>query len=149
MSHFYQDKILNYSAEKLYQIIIDVESYPEFLPWCKFAKITKYIDINQFEADLTVNFKAVMQKYTSLVVGDFDADKKNFTVTAKAISGPFRKLETKWHIIAIDSDVSNVSCEINFEFSSRLIDKMLSSVFTIASQKMISAFEERAKNLFG
>ena len=148
MSHFYQEKILQYSAEQLYKIIIDVESYPKFLPWCKFSQITKIYSPNNFEADLTISFKSIMQKYTSLVVGDFDENNKIFTVNATAINGPFKKLETKWKVVEVANDLSKIVCQVDFEFSSAIIGKMLATVFNIASQKMITAFENRAKFLY-
>ena len=147
MSHFYQEKIVNYSANLLYNIIIDVESYPQFLPWCQFSQIVKQIDSSHFEADLTINFKGITHKYRSLVIGNFNEQQKAFKVDATAINGPFKKLETKWNVVYIDENISKISCEIDFEFSSLLIGKMLSGVFAIASQKMILAFEERAKSI--
>jgi coenzyme Q-binding protein COQ10 len=139
-----QHKILPYPAKKMYDLVMDIEKYPEFLPWCKQAKITKKISEENLEADLLINFKNFFEKYTSDVKhGKSSLDE--YFVDVVAIQGPFKSLVNKWKF----RDLENGKCEIEFflefEFNSIFLTKMIGVIFSKAAEKMMTAFEERAK----
>jgi coenzyme Q-binding protein COQ10 len=139
-----QTKTLPYSAKKMHDLVMDIEKYPEFLPWCKQAKIVEKISEENLQADLLINFKSFFEKYRSSVKHGKTASGLYF-VDVIAIEGPFKKLVNKWEFI----DLGNSNCEvkffIEFEFNSFLLEKMLGTIFSRATEKMMNAFEERAK----
>lgn len=145
MPSFQQTKTLPYPASHLYNIILDIEKYPEFLPWCKQAKITKIISPQNLEAILLINFKNLFEKYTSDVKHTHENNEYSINVTA--IQGPFKTLTNQWRI----RDLEN-GCEVNFfiefQFNSFLLEKMLSPIFEKATTKMMDAFETRAAEVF-
>ena len=142
-----ETKIMNFSAKEIFDLVVDVESYPQFLPWCKNAHITKQISVSNFQAELLINFKNIFEKYTSDVVF-LQKSLNEYFVEAKAIKGPFKNLINQWKIIEIGHKKTQVEFFLEFEFNSILLSKMLSPIFSSATQKMINAFEIRALNLY-
>lgn len=147
MPKIQESKKMQFSAKEIYDLVIDIEKYPEFLPWCSNSHITKIINENQLHADLVINFKSIYEKYTSEVV--FKKISENeFFVEARAIKGPFKSLINQWKIIKIDNNHCSVNFYLEFEFNSLLLSKMLGVIFSSATQKMIQAFENRAIKLY-
>ena len=141
--HKYSNSIvLPFSARQLYEIVIDVESYPEFLPWCLSSRIVKKIDDNNFDAELTVGYKAIDEKYVSRIHAEYE--KK---IISKAISGPFKSLDSSWYFKNIDKKQCRVDFMIEYQFKSFFLDKVMGSLFKKATIKMLDAFELRAKSL--
>ena len=141
--HKYSNSIvLPFSAKQLYEIVIDVESYPEFLPWCLSSRIVKKLDDNNFDAELTVGYKAIDEKYISRIKAEYE--KK---IISKAISGPFKSLDSSWYFKNIDKKQCRVDFMIEYQFKSFFLDKVMGSLFKKATIKMLDAFELRAKSL--
>ena len=142
MPSFENTKTLPYTDKELYSIIIEVDSYPEFLPWCKEAQIINKIDDNNFDAILTVGYKALNENYTSRVKGTYL--KK---IESQAIAGPFKYLDSNW-LFKKSGKSCHVIFQLNYEFKSFFLAKVMGSIFQKASEKMFSAFENRAKDLY-
>ena len=141
--HKYSNSIvLPFNARQLYEIVIDVESYPEFLPWCLSSRIVKKVDDNNFDAELTVGYKAIDEKYISRIKAEYE--KK---IISKAISGPFKSLDSSWYFKNIDKKQCKVDFMIEYQFKSFFLDKVMGSLFKKATIKMLDAFELRAKSL--
>ena len=141
--HKYSDTIvLPFNARQLYEIVIDVETYPEFLPWCLSSRIVKKFDDSNFDAELTVGYKAIDEKYISRIKAEYE--KK---IISKAISGPFKSLDSSWHFKNIDKKQCRVDFMIEYQFKSFFLDKVMGSLFKKATIKMLDAFELRAKSL--
>jgi len=145
MPSFSKTKILPHSAEKIYKLVMDIEKYPEFLPWCKNAKITKVISDENLQADLLIHFKGFFEKYSSNVIHSKSDD--TYEVNVRAISGPFKNLENLWKISKIDEKNCEVDFFIEFEFNSIFLGKMIGMIFEKATEKMMDAFEERARKI--
>ena len=142
--HKYSNSIvLPFNARQLYEIVIDVESYPEFLPWCLSSRIVKKIDDSNFDAELTVGYKAIDEKYISRIKAEYE--KK---IISKAISGPFKSLDSSWYFKNIDKKQCRVDFMIEYQFKSFFLDKVMGSLFKKATIKMLDAFEQRAKSLY-
>jgi coenzyme Q-binding protein COQ10 len=142
-----EKKILPFKAQQIYQLVMDIEKYPEFLPWCKQAKIIEVISEENLTADLLINFKNFFEKYRSDVKHGMNENGAYFADVV-AIQGPFKHLTNRWRF----KDISDSSCEIEFfiefQFNSFLLEKMLGSIFEKSSRKMMLAFEERAKIIY-
>lgn len=138
-----QTKIFPYRAESIYNLVLDIEKYPEFLPWCKQAKIIKKISDKNLQADLLINFKNFFEKYRSDV--KHGKNENGFFIDVVAIDGPFKSLVNQWQITDLKGEKScEVKFFIEFEFNSTFLSKMLGTIFSKAAEKMIMAFEERA-----
>ena len=143
--HSYRNKTtLPFTSKQLFEVVIDVESYPIFLPWCTACKIVNKYSNYDFDADLTVGYKAIDEKYTSKIKADYP-----ITINSKAISGPFKYLDSTWTF----KDTSDGQCEVYFgieyKFKSFFLDKIMGGLFKKATIKMLDAFEKRAKDLYG
>ena len=155
MFQFNKNKILSHSAKQMLDLVMDIEKYPLFLPWCKETKIIKTINEQHLQALMIVNFKGISQKYISDVKSSYsNIDGIDyFAIDVIAIEGPFKKLNNHWKIKDINNNnPKSTNCEISFfidfEFSSLLLQKMIGLVFGIASEKMINAFEQRALEIY-
>ena len=141
--HKYSNSIvLPFSAQQLYAIVIDVESYPDFLPWCLSSRIVEKIDENNFDAELKVGYKAIDEKYISRIEAEFER-----RISSKAISGPFKFLNNSWSFKNIDKKNCKVDFMVEYQFKSFFLDKIMGGLFKKATMKMLEAFEERARNL--
>jgi coenzyme Q-binding protein COQ10 len=139
-------KILPYSALQMYELVMNIESYPQFLPWCKQARIIQKISDKNLQAELLINFKNFFEKYTSDVF--FDKVDEVFLIDVVAIKGPFKTLVNKWKFREISDQKCEVEFFLEFEFNSFFLNKMIGQIFVKATEKMMTAFEQRAFDLY-
>lgn len=143
MHSFKEVRKMPYKASDISDIVLDVEKYPEFLPWCSSARV---ISVNDgcIIADLTTEFKGFTENYCSEITtrkeGGF------FIINVEAISGPFKYLKNSWKIKSLNNECE-VDFSIAFEFKSKILGMVVGMVFSTATKKMISAFEARARQL--
>ncbi len=145
-----QTKIIPYSAKQIYNLVMDIEKYPEFLPWCKQAKIVTRISDRNLQADLLINFKNFFEKYRSDVT-HCEVKEENgsaYCINAIAINGPFKNLLNQWKISEVETNRCRVDFLLEFEFNSIILGKMIGLVFESAAEKMIAAFEDRAREVY-
>lgn len=140
-----ESRLVQYPAALMYAIVADVERYPEFLPWCVGLRVLSRERIGGHDrllAEMLVGFGALRERYTSRVV----LDAVEHTVDVMQTDGPFRQLESHWHI-APDGEGCRVDFSIAFEFKSTLLNAVAGSAFEHALLKMADAFEARARAL--
>lgn len=134
-----------YAPQQLYDLVIDVERYPEFLPWCRAARIVERKP-EFFLGELVISFRHLTERYTSKVYGHTkDATPE---IHVELVSGPFEYLTNHWRFEAAEGG-TNIHFHVDFRFKSRLLDTLIGSLFTRASEKMTQAFAERADALYG
>jgi coenzyme Q-binding protein COQ10 len=133
-----------YTCQQLYDLVINVEQYPEFIPWCKAARILRQYE-NYFEAELVISFKHIRESYVSKVTGN-EAD---FTIEVEMIKGPFHHLINKWKFEQLAEGGCKINFHIDFAFKNIILEKIIGSLFNKATQKMVAAFKEQAKILYG
>ncbi len=136
-----EEIISPYSPEQIYALVADVEKYPEFIPWCVGVRINEK-QPSYLVADLLIGFKGVNECFTSKV--EFLPNEINIAY----IKGPFSQLENKWRFTNTENG-TKIDFLIRFEFKSRLLEKLIGSWFEKACQKMVAAFTQRAKELYG
>ncbi len=149
MPRFECRKILSYTPEEMFDLIVDIESYPEFLPWCADAKIidrsSKEVYSQVLSADLTIKFNIMTQKYRSIITTKQDQD--GYIIKIQSRHSVFEYLDSKW-ILSKQGSGSNVSFLIDFKFKSDLFQELIALFFEQVSVKIISKFEERAKKIY-
>ena len=146
MTSHAETKYLPYTAKEMFDLVADISSYPEFLPWCAAARVRKEIQkgvIKQIEADLVISFKVFREKFGSRVL--LDASK--FTIETEYLDGPFRHMQSVWSF-----NNSEQGCEVNFnvdfEFKNAMLQSIIGVVFNDAMQRIVRAFERRAADLY-
>ena len=143
MHSFKDSKLMPYKSELLKEIILDIEKYPEFLPWCKSAEIITQND-NFIQAKLAIEYKKFSETYISKITTQQIKDE--FIIKVVAISGPFKILKNEWSVKQINNH-SKVNFSIDFKFKSMILDALIGMFFSVAKDKIIAAFESRAKIL--
>jgi coenzyme Q-binding protein COQ10 len=140
-----EKKVLPHSPEHMYALVADVEKYPEFLPWCIATRINKREDEGTtLIADMVIGFKMVREKFTSRVVLTEPRQ-----IDVNYFDGPFKYLENKWIFEPHGDGDCLVDFYVDFEFRSRLLEKIMGPLFEKAVHRMITAFESRADELYG
>ena len=137
-----EKRYLPYSPERLYQLVADIERYPEFLPWCIAGRIRKR-DGNELIADLVIGFKMIRERYTSRVT------LKDGRIDVVYTEGPFKYLNNHWIFTPADDGGTNIEFYIDFEFRSKLLKAVMGALFNEAVGLMVGAFEKRARQLYG
>lgn len=143
MHSFNDTRLLPYDAKLVRDIILDIEKYPEFLPWCSDAQLLSKTQ-KELIAQLTISYKFFRETYKSLVITTETPEE--FTINIEAISGPFKKLKNFWSIRKINNQCE-VKFSIDFEFKSVILDAIIGTFFSMATNKMIKAFETRAYHI--
>ncbi|WP_341756599.1 MULTISPECIES: type II toxin-antitoxin system RatA family toxin [unclassified Candidatus Tisiphia] len=145
MPSFHQVKILPYNAQEVFHLVLDVKSYPEFLPWCRAARI---ISENKGEiiAELVIQLKGFSDKYKSKIIYSNDLNKRSYYIEVEAISGPFKYLKNSWQFSKEDSN-SKIEFFIDFKMKFAIVDKLVGIFFADATEKMVDAFEKRADTI--
>lgn len=137
-----EKKVLPYTPEQLYALVSDIERYPEFLPWCVAARIRRR-EGDVLHADLMIGFKMIRERFTSRVVlGDGRID-----VTYS--EGPFKYLTNHWIFQPTPDGGCLVDFFVDFEFRSKVLQKIIGVLFNEAVRRMVAAFETRARELYG
>ena len=134
------------SKENLIKMVLDIEKYPEFVPWCLSGKIYNKIDkgnIIEITAELTIGKNFFNKTYKSFVVYDKSAD----SIFVTNIDGPLKHLENKWFFKRIGNN-SEVDFHVDFELKNNILNILMSKSFDIGLKKIADAFEERAIELF-
>lgn len=142
MPKHHETRILPYTPEQMFDLVADVKRYPEFLPWVTGARIREQSETLVI-ADLLVGFKMIRERYTSRVTLS-----RPDRIDVDYTKGPFRHLENHWKF-SEHPEGCEVEFYLDFEFKSRILQKLIGALFNEAVRKMVSAFEGRAKTLYG
>lgn len=137
-----EKRFLPYTKKEIFDLVAEVDRYPEFLPWCKAARITKR-EGNTFYADLVVAFKVFRERFRSRV--DIEPHE---VIHVKYIDGPFRHLNNHWRFEEAEGGCV-VDFYVDFEFRSRILQRMIGLLFEEAVRRMVAAFHARAVDLYG
>ena len=139
-----------FSPKQLFNLVMDIEKYPEFIPWCNEAKILDHPQDNIKNAELNATFAGISEKYSSRVESTPPKSQNdNAEINTYIISGPFKHLHSKWNFqYEKEQHKTRVEFYIEFEFSSQMLQMMIGKIFENASMKMLAAFEERAKKIY-
>lgn len=136
-------RYLPYTKKQLFDMVAGVERYPEFLPWCTAARITRR-DGDTFWADLVVQFKVFRERFSSRVtLHPYDL------IDVEYIHGPFRYLNNHWRFLPAENGGCIVDFYVDFEFKSKMLQSLIGLLFNEAVQRMVGAFETRADQLYG
>ncbi|MAU42002.1 MAG: ubiquinone-binding protein [Kordiimonas sp.] len=135
-------KVLPYTSQQLFDLVSDVEKYPEFLPWCLGSRILRRQG-NSLHADLVIGFKLFRERFTSHVT--FSPNR----IDVEYVKGPLQYLQNRWIFDENEDGSTTVDFMVDFEFKNKMFEKLVGSLFTEAVHRMVKAFEDRAAVLYG
>jgi coenzyme Q-binding protein COQ10 len=138
-----EKKLLPYTREQLFDLVADIERYPEFLPWCVGARIRERHG-NEIVGDLLIGYKMVRERFTSRVVLS-----RPDRIDVSYSEGPFKYLNNHWLFLPQPGGGCLIDFYVDFEFRSKMLQKIMEMFFTEAVKRMVAAFEARAHRLYG
>jgi coenzyme Q-binding protein COQ10 len=149
MPRFSSKRRVLHSASEMFDLVADVERYPEFVPLCQSLKIRQRIPkadgTEIVVADMTVSFKLVKETFTSEVT----LDRPNLKIDVRYLRGPFSSLENRWTFEPKGEAACDVGFYIAYEFKSRMLALLMGSMFDAAFGRFSTAFEKRADVVYG
>ena len=141
-----EKRLMPYTAHQMYDLVADIDSYPEFLPWCAAVRTRKVIPQDEkiiVDADLVIAFKVFRERFGSRVT----LKPNQTTIDVEYLDGPFKYLNNHWVFTNVDG-----GCEadffVDFEFKSKILQVLIGVVFGEAMQRIVRAFEARAQQLY-
>ncbi len=143
MRYVNRSALVPYTAREMFVLVDDVESYPEFLPWCRSAHVHKRADA-LVEATLELQKGGISNKFTTR------NSREEFTsIDIALVGGPFRHLQGGWSFSDLGEQGSKVVLKLDFEFDSMLVDMMFGAFFEGVCNSMVDGFTRRATQVFG
>ncbi|WP_224814865.1 type II toxin-antitoxin system RatA family toxin [Hasllibacter sp. MH4015] len=142
-----ETRVLPYTAEQMYDLVADVEKYPDFIPWTIATRIRSVEDKGDHRlmlADMVVGFRMFREKFLSRVVLK-DAARK---IDTEYVDGPFKHLVSNW-VFEEAEQGCRVHFHVDFEFKNRLLQGAAGLFFMDAMQRIVRAYEARAEALYG
>ncbi len=148
MPQFSSSRRVAHSASDMFDLVADVEQYPQFVPLCERLRVRQRQEreggIMVVIADMTVAYKFVRETFTSRVT----LDRNNLQIRVEYLDGPFSKLDNRWTFQAIGEGASTVAFFISYEFRSRTLGLLMGAMFDQAFRRFADAFERRADQVY-
>jgi coenzyme Q-binding protein COQ10 len=149
MPKFSSRRRVNHSASQMFDLVADVERYPEFVPLCSSLKVRQRTPgpegTEVVVCDMTISFKLVRESFTSRVT----LDRPGLKILVEYLKGPFSNLENRWTFEAKSEDFCEVGFYLSYEFKSRMLAMLMGTMFDTAFQRFAAAFEKRADMIYG
>ena len=140
-------RLIEVEKENLIDLVLDIDKYPSFIPYCINSKVYKREDKGEnifIIADLTIGKGIFKDTYKS----DVRFSKKNDTIYVTNIDGPLKHLENKWHFKE-ENNITEVSFDVDFELKNKFLNILMTKSFTYGLNKIADAFQKRSEDLFG
>jgi coenzyme Q-binding protein COQ10 len=149
MPQFTTTRRVRHAAAEMFDLVSDVEHYPEFVPLCQSLKVRRRTSDDEgrevIVADMTIAYKVVHETFTSRVT----LDKPKLEILVEYLEGPFRKMNNRWKFRPAGDHASEVEFFIAYEVRSRMLGLVMGSVFDAAFRRFAAAFERRADQVYG
>jgi coenzyme Q-binding protein COQ10 len=149
MPSFRTTQRVRHTASQMFDLVADIEHYPEFVPLCERLNVKRRVDGGEgteiLVADMTVAYGPLRETFTSQVT----LDRSRLAILVEYLDGPFRQLENRWRFKPAGEAASQVEFFISYEFRSKMLGLLMGSVFDRAFRRFAEAFEERADQIYG
>ena len=143
MAVVHKSVFLGYSAEQMFALVDKVEDYPKFLPWCGGVDV-KQREENMLIATLAINYHGVKHSFTT--------ENTNLAPTSmkmRLLEGPFKQLDGTWTLKPLREDACKIEFDLQYEFSSRLLEQIIGPVFGRIANSFVDSFCKRAETVYG
>ncbi|MDH5484340.1 MAG: type II toxin-antitoxin system RatA family toxin [Gammaproteobacteria bacterium] len=139
-----RNALVPYSVEEMYQLVEDIEAYPEFLPWCRATEVLSKTD-DEVKASIDIAKGALNKSFTTI-----NRMQKNKMIEMHLLQGPFKHLEGFWRFDALKTEqASKISFDLDFEFESKIMAFAAGTIFNQIANSMVDAFSKRAIEVYG
>ena len=149
MPQFRNTRRVRHAAGKMFDLVADVERYPEFVPLCQSLRVrgrTPGEDGTEvLVADMTVAYKVMRETFVSRVT----LDKPNLKIRVEYLDGPFSNLDNRWTFTPVAERACEVEFFISYDFKSRVLGMLMGAMFEAAFRRFAGAFERRADAVYG
>jgi ribosome-associated toxin RatA of RatAB toxin-antitoxin module len=143
MAVVHKSVLLGYSARQMFDLVDRVEDYPKFLPWCGGVEVRERGD-NKVVASVGINFHGVRQSFTTA-----NTNTPPTAINMSLVDGPFKTLNGVWTFKELREDACKVELDLQYEFSSRLLEQVVGPVFGMIANSMVDSFTKRAETVYG
>jgi coenzyme Q-binding protein COQ10 len=144
MPQFSTKRRVRHTATEMFDLVADVERYPEFVPLCRALRVRQRKSepdgIEVLVADMTAAYKLISEKFASRVT----LDRPHLHILVEYLDGPFSRLENRWTFRPAEEGSCEVEFFISYEFKSRMLAVLMGSMFDLAFRRFAAAFEQRA-----
>lgn len=148
MPSFSTKRRVRHDAAKMFDLVADVEKYPQFVPLCQALKVNSRTPggegVEILVADMTVAYKLIRETFTSRVT----LDRPRLAILVEYLNGPFSHLENRWTFVPQDGGQCDVGFALEYEFKSRMLAMLMGAMFDTAFRRFADAFERRADRLY-
>jgi coenzyme Q-binding protein COQ10 len=149
MPQFTTTRHLRHSCANMFDLVADVERYPELVPLCSSLKVKRRIEEPEgvviLIADMTVAYKLIRESFVSRVT----LDRPSLEILVEYLEGPFSHLENRWTFRPTGERTCEVRFFISYDFKSRMLGMLMGSMFHMAFRRFAAAFEQRANKIYG
>ncbi len=149
MPQFSTTRRVQHSAADMFNLVADVERYPEFVPLCQALKVRKRTPASDGKevivADMTIAYKFIRETFTSRVT----LDRPNLEILVEYLEGPFQRMNNRWSFRPSGDRACDVEFFIVYEFRSRTLGLLMGTMFDAAFRRFAVAFERRADQVYG
>ena len=135
--------LVHYSAEQMFDLVADVEDYPQFLPWCSGSRVHPEHG-GGLDASVDIDYRGIRSRFTTRNQLRYPEQ-----IRMTLVDGPFRALEGHWHFHALRPGACKVQLSLNYAFASNLLGRAVAPVFDAIANSMIDSFAQRAERLYG
>jgi ribosome-associated toxin RatA of RatAB toxin-antitoxin module len=135
--------LVPHSAQRMFELVDAVEKYPQFLPWCGSSECN-FRDAHVTRATLHINYRGIRQSFSTE-----NTKTAPQLMRIKLLEGPFKMLEGAWRFTDLAGAGCKVELSLRYEFSSRLLEKLVGPVFGFIANSMVDAFVKRAQSVYG
>jgi ribosome-associated toxin RatA of RatAB toxin-antitoxin module len=140
MKEISRSAIVEHSAAEMFALVDDIESYPQFLPWCREARVERAGE--QKRATLTVGLRGIRQSFTTL-----NENRPGASIDMRLVEGPFKQFSAMWRFTPLADDACEIAFTMRYQFRSRALGKLLEPLFDEMADTMVDAFTRRADEL--
>lgn len=143
MASVSKSALVYHSAQEMFELVRDVDAYPEFLPWCHSSRILRE-EPNQICAEIVVARLGIRQTFSTC-----NKFRQNEWMELELQDGPFKYLRGRWSFLPLRPDACKVALDLDFEFSGALIDRAFGAIFNQIANTMVDAFCRRGDEVYG
>lgn len=135
--------LVAYSPAEMFALVSDIVAYPEFLPWCRSARVT-WREGDELKACIEMAKGSMHKSFTT-----HNRQQRDKMIDMRLVEGPFKRLEGFWRFDPLGEQACKVSLELEFEFASRMLDLMIGPVFSQIANTLVDSFQQRAVHVYG
>ncbi len=143
MARVHKSVLLPFSAEQMFSLVDQVEDYPAFLPWCGGVEVRERTP-EKLVAAIQISYHGVKQSFTTE-----NSNTPPTRMQMKLVEGPFRHLDGIWQFTPLRADACKIEFELHYEFSSKILEKLIGPVFSKIADSFVDSFCKRAETVYG